>query len=97
MAERRKPACRLFVIMAAEASVAAVLRRGPSAWYHVIRWDTAKDEFEHGAWIRARLYEDRCDVSPDGTVHIGVEFAPDQGALVVLKVTSDLAPVLDAD
>jgi hypothetical protein len=35
-------------------------------------------------------------MSPDGTMHIGVEFAPDQAALVVLKITTELAPVLDA-
>jgi hypothetical protein len=29
-------------------------------------------------------------------MHIGIEFAPDQAALVVLKITSELAPVLDA-
>jgi hypothetical protein len=35
-------------------------------------------------------------MTPDGTMHIGIEFAPDQAALVVLKITSELAPVLDA-
>jgi hypothetical protein len=60
------PSCRLFVLVAREARVAVVLRRGPSAWYHVIRWDMATDRFEHGAWLRGRIYGDRCDVSPDG-------------------------------
>lgn len=32
----------------------------------MILWDTAKDTFEHGAWFRGRIYEDRCDLSPDG-------------------------------
>jgi hypothetical protein len=35
-------------------------------------------------------------MSPDGTMHIGVEFAPEQNALVVLKITSELATVLTA-
>jgi hypothetical protein len=35
-------------------------------------------------------------MTPDGTMHIGIEFAPDQAALVVLKITRELAPVLDA-
>jgi hypothetical protein len=35
-------------------------------------------------------------MSPDGTMHIGVEFAPDEGALVVLKITNDMATVLTA-
>ena len=58
--------CRLFVIPARDAPVAAVLRRGPSGWYQVIRWDTSRDEFVDGAWFRGRIYEDKCDLSPDG-------------------------------
>lgn len=45
-----------------------MFRRGPSAWYHVIAWDTARDTFDHGAWFRGRIYEDRCDLSPDGAL-----------------------------
>ena len=56
----------LFVIMARDRPVAVILRRGPSDWYHVILWDTARDRFERGAWLRGRIYEDRCDLSPDG-------------------------------
>jgi hypothetical protein len=33
-------------------------------------------------------------MSPDGTMHIGVEFAPDQEGIVVLKVTNELAVLL---
>ncbi len=40
--------------------------RGPSAWYHVIQWDTRRDSFVHGAWIKGRIYEEKCDVSPNG-------------------------------
>jgi hypothetical protein len=43
-----------------------VLRRGPSDWSHVGRWDIARGAYEPGAWIRANLYPQRCDVSPDG-------------------------------
>ena len=57
---------RLFGIPASEAPVVAVLRRGPSAWTHVGRWDLDRDEFEGGAWIKANLYPQRCDLSPDG-------------------------------
>lgn len=46
--------------------MAIVLRRGPSAWSHVIRWHTDTDRLEHGAWLKGRIYEQRCDVSPDG-------------------------------
>lgn len=66
------PAARrpLFVILARERPVAVILRRGPSDWYHVILWDTASDRFERGAWLRGRIYEDRCDLSPDGELFV---------------------------
>ena len=44
--------------------------RGPSAWSHIVAWNTAKDTFEHGAWFRGRIYEDRCAVSPDGELFL---------------------------
>ena len=58
--------CRLFVIFAQAADVAVILRRGPTGWYHVVRWDTKRDEFLQGAWLRGRIYEGLCDISPDG-------------------------------
>lgn len=57
---------RIFIIFAKEANEAVVFRRGPAQWYHVIRWDTAHDEFYQGAWIRGRIYPESCDLSPDG-------------------------------
>lgn len=57
---------RIFCIPAAAAPVVAVLRRGPSDWWHVGRWDLAKLAFEPGAWFRAQLYPQKCDLSPDG-------------------------------
>jgi hypothetical protein len=30
---------RIFCIPASRAAIVAVLRRGPTAWYHVGRWD----------------------------------------------------------
>lgn len=62
------PPCRLFVIPARDAPVAAILRRGPSTWYQVIAWDTQRDVFTEGAWFRGRIYEEKCDVSPDGAL-----------------------------
>jgi hypothetical protein len=57
---------RLFVIFAAKSHEAVIFRRGPAQWYHVIRWDTARDEFYSGAWIRGRIYPESCDLSPNG-------------------------------
>ena len=60
------PGPRLFGIPATKAPIVAVLRRGPTAWSHVARWDVARGVYEPGAWIRSNLYPQRCDLSPDG-------------------------------
>jgi hypothetical protein len=57
---------RVFCIPARRAPIVAVLRRGPSAWSHLGRWDVARQVYEPGAWIRGNLYPQRCDLSPDG-------------------------------
>ena len=57
---------RLFGIRAIRSPVVAVLRRGPSDWSQVSRWDPDAGTFERGSWIRANLYPQRCDLSPDG-------------------------------
>jgi hypothetical protein len=61
---------RLFVVLAREAPVGVILRRGPAAWYHVVLWHTDTDLFEHGAWFKGRIYEERCDLSPDGQLFL---------------------------
>lgn len=60
----------MFVIPARNAAVAAILRRGPSDWYHVVHWDTLYDQISHGAWIKGRIYEEKCDISTDGKLLI---------------------------
>jgi hypothetical protein len=57
---------RLHGLPAAEAPVVAVLRRGPSDWSHVGRWDLARGVYEPGAWLRGRIFPRRSDLSPDG-------------------------------
>ncbi len=57
---------RVFGIGATAADVVAVLRRGPSGWSHVGRWDIAARRYEPGSWLRRDLYPQRCDLSPDG-------------------------------
>jgi hypothetical protein len=56
----------LFVIFAKKANEAVIFRRGPSAWFHLIRWNALDDSFEHGAWFKGRIYPERCDLSPNG-------------------------------
>lgn len=68
--------------MAREASVAAILRRGPTKWVQVIAWNTRRDTFTDGAWFKGRIYAEKCDVSPDGNLlvyfcHKGVKLGTD--------------------
>jgi hypothetical protein len=65
-AQPMRPAPRLFGISATDADVVAVIRRGPSNWTHLSRWHLDTGEVEAGSWLRARVYQQRCDVSPDG-------------------------------
>jgi hypothetical protein len=59
---------RVFFILAREAPVAIVFRRGPSQWVQILKWDTETDTVEEGQWFRGRLYERRSDLSPDGSL-----------------------------
>ena len=56
--------------LAAEAPVAVVLRRGPSAWLRLSVWQTDRDAFEHGQWMKARVDERRSDLSADGSLFV---------------------------
>jgi hypothetical protein len=57
---------RLYAILARHSPEAVVFRRGPSNRVVLIRWNTEDDTFETGQWLRGRIYERRCDLSPDG-------------------------------
>ncbi|MCV2867190.1 hypothetical protein OEW28_00935 [Defluviimonas sp. WL0002] len=57
---------RLHVITARDCAAAIVLRRGPSRWVASIGWNRDDDSFELGQWFHGRIYEHRCDLSPDG-------------------------------
>jgi len=60
--------CRAYGIMARDADCAIIIRRGPSDWVQLIRWQTSLDELEYGQWFKGRIYERRCDLSPDGNL-----------------------------
>jgi hypothetical protein len=60
------PPCRLYVLLATHAPVALVVRRGPTRWWHLLRWDLDRLTLEPGAWFAGTLYPRRCDISPDG-------------------------------
>ena len=59
-------ATRLYVIVAREAPVAVVFRRGPSKQVELLRWDLETDAVSPGQWLKGRIYERRCDLSPSG-------------------------------
>ncbi len=61
-------ACRIYCIIAADQRSAVVFRRGPSKQVQVLRWWFDRDRLEPGQWINGRIYERRCDVSPDGNL-----------------------------
>jgi hypothetical protein len=56
------------VIFARRSHVAIIFRRGPSKWVQLIKWNTDNDTFEPGQWFHGRIYEKRCDLSPDGSL-----------------------------
>ena len=64
------PAPRIFGIPATAAPVVAIIRRGPSDWCHVGRWDTSANTYEPGAWFRGTIYPQKCDLSPDGRLFL---------------------------
>jgi hypothetical protein len=67
VADRTIPAStRLFVILARKASMGVVFRRGPSKHVLLINWNTEKHQFRMGQWLKGRIYERRCDLSPSG-------------------------------
>lgn len=60
-------ACRLFVILAREAPVGVIFRRGPSEWTKIIKWNTDSDTFEFGTSFHGKIFHERSDISPDGS------------------------------
>ena len=57
---------RVHPILARKANTAVIIRRGPSKSVCTMLWDRTRDEFKLGQWLRGRIYERRCDLSPDG-------------------------------
>jgi hypothetical protein len=57
---------RIHVLLAQEAHVGLVIRRGPARSVCTMLWDMDRDEFTLGQWFKGRIYERRADLSPDG-------------------------------
>lgn len=59
------PPPRIHVIPATGCDKALVLRRGPSMQVASCMWDRKHGKVELGQWLKSRIYEHRCDLSPD--------------------------------
>jgi hypothetical protein len=57
---------RVHILLARDAPVGVAIRRGPSKRVCTVLWDRERDEFSVGQWMKGRIYERRCDVSPRG-------------------------------
>lgn len=64
------PPCRVYVILAREAPIGVIFRRGPSNRVQMLHWNTETDTFTPGQWFHGRLYEKRSDLSPSGELLI---------------------------
>ncbi len=73
-------ATRLYFMIARKARQAVVFRRGPSKSVLLLSWDLKTDTLTPGQWFKGRIYERRCDLSPDGEllVYFAAKY---QGAL----------------
>ena len=57
---------RIHVLLARDEPYGLVIRRGPSKHVCSIGWHRKSDSFRIGQWLKGRIYEERCDLSPDG-------------------------------
>ncbi len=61
-----QPSCRLHLVLARSAPIAAIIRRGPAKRVHIIRWDYSTDDFQYGSWFYGSFHEQVASLSPDG-------------------------------
>lgn len=57
---------RVHILLARDARTAVVIRRGPTRKVCIVGWNREDDTFHVGQWLYGRIYERRCDLSPDG-------------------------------
>lgn len=90
------PPARLDVVLARNAPVGVIMRRGPSAWYQLILWHTDADTFEYGQWFHGSLYGG--ELSPDGSkfLYYAAKFHRRKGADLYDWVAISTPPYLTA-
>src|ERR1041385_5931375 len=57
---------RVPVLLARERPLGVISRRGPAKQVCTLLWNRRDDSFSMGQWFKGRIYERRCDLSPDG-------------------------------
>ena len=57
---------RIDVLLACEADVGVIFRRGPSRAVCLLKWNLKTDAIEEGQWLKGRIYPKRSDLSPSG-------------------------------
>lgn len=60
----------MYALMAREVPRAVIFRRGPTRHVLLLSWNLETDEIVPGQWFKGRIYERRCDLSPDGELLI---------------------------
>lgn len=80
-------AVRIHVILARASERAVVFRRGPSKRVRMLLWHTKDDEIQPGQWLRGRVYEHRCDLSPQGEllVYFAAKHKPPFGTYTAIS------------
>lgn len=61
---------KLYALLARDAPVGVIFRRGPVGRVLAILWDTATDQFTVGEWLAERIYVDVSGLSPDGQLMV---------------------------
>lgn len=62
---------RIDGIVAREAPVAVIFRRGPSRHTQLLTWNLETDEITPGQWITGQVNTRSCDLSPNGKLLLG--------------------------
>lgn len=92
---KRPPPARLHLLPAKAAPYTVVLRRKPTNWFHVLRWNTLTDQIEHGSWYAGTLYPKRADVSFDGNWMVFLAMDPGADTRNRISHPPLLTPVVD--
>ena len=67
---RRAPKTTTHGIVARDAEVAIVLRRGPTRRVRLLRWNLRDDTVQGGQWLEGTVTSGACAVSPSGELFV---------------------------